>query len=68
MFTPHAGGWDAIEQRALLDHRWWTLEELRATDELVYPREIAAVVQAVLEGTGDRPIRLADSSAYDRDA
>ena len=57
-FVPHAHGWDAIEQRALLDHRWWTLDELRSTTELVYPRELAAVVEAVLDGPAESPIRL----------
>lgn len=57
-FVPHAHGWDAIEQRALLDHRWWTLDELRSTTELVYPRELAAVVEAVLDGPVESPIRL----------
>lgn len=57
-FVPHAHGWDAIEQRALLDHRWWTLDELGSTTELVYPRELAAVVEAVLEGPVESPIRL----------
>ena len=66
-FEPHTEGWDAVEQRALLDHRWWTLDELVASRELIYPREIAAVMAAVLEGRVDPPLQLADSSAYDDD-
>jgi 8-oxo-dGTP pyrophosphatase MutT (NUDIX family) len=58
-FVPAADGWDAIEQRALLDHRWWTLDELLATDDLVYPRELAAVMQAVLDGPVEPPLQLA---------
>jgi 8-oxo-dGTP pyrophosphatase MutT (NUDIX family) len=57
-FTPQHHGWDEVEQRALLDHRWWTLDELRTTDETVYPSELADVVQAVLDGTLNTPIRL----------
>ena len=57
-FVPHALGWDAIERRALLDHRWWTLDELRSTAEVVYPRELADVVAAVLGGPVVSPIRL----------
>jgi 8-oxo-dGTP pyrophosphatase MutT (NUDIX family) len=57
-FTPHARGWDAIEQRALLDHRWWTVDELTATTERLYPRELADVVAAVLAGPVESPIRL----------
>jgi 8-oxo-dGTP pyrophosphatase MutT (NUDIX family) len=57
-FTPQHHGWDEVEQRALLGHRWWTVDELRATDEAVYPSELADVVQAVLDGTLTAPIRL----------
>ena len=57
-FTPEHHGWDEVEQRALLDHRWWSVAELRATDETVYPGELADVVQAVIDGTLSRPIRL----------
>jgi 8-oxo-dGTP pyrophosphatase MutT (NUDIX family) len=57
-FTPQHHGWDEVEQRALLGHRWWTVDELRATDEAVYPSELADVVQAVLDGTLTTPIRL----------
>jgi 8-oxo-dGTP pyrophosphatase MutT (NUDIX family) len=58
MFVPHAKGWDAIEQRALLGHRWWTVEELRTTDERVYPGELTELVEAVLDGQITSPIRL----------
>jgi 8-oxo-dGTP pyrophosphatase MutT (NUDIX family) len=61
-FTPQHHGWDALEQRALLDHRWWTLEELLATDETVYPGELATLFQAVLAGTLRAPIRLSSDS------
>jgi 8-oxo-dGTP pyrophosphatase MutT (NUDIX family) len=57
-FTPEHHGWDEVEQRALLDHRWWSVAELRATDETVYPSELADVVQAVIDGTLSGPIRL----------
>jgi 8-oxo-dGTP pyrophosphatase MutT (NUDIX family) len=59
-FTPQHHGWNDLEQRALLDHRWWTTEELQVTDETVYPGELATVVQAVLAGTLTEPIRLSD--------
>lgn len=57
-FVPHAGGWDAIEKRFLLGHRWWTIEELTSTTERVYPIELAAVVQAVLDGPIELPMLL----------
>jgi 8-oxo-dGTP pyrophosphatase MutT (NUDIX family) len=57
-FVPHADGWDAIEQRALLAHQWWTLDELRTTDERIYPSELAVLLQAVLDGPITSPLRL----------
>ena len=57
-FTPQHHGWDEVEQRALLDHRWWSLAELRATDEAVYPGELADLVQAILDGDVDTPMTL----------
>jgi hypothetical protein len=57
-FTPQHHGWDEVEQRALLGHRWWSVAELRATDLAVYPRELADVVRAVIDGTLSGPIRL----------
>ena len=57
-FAPQHHGWDEVEQRALLDHRWWSVAELRATEETVYPVELADVVQAVIDGTLSGPIRL----------
>jgi 8-oxo-dGTP pyrophosphatase MutT (NUDIX family) len=63
-FTPHARGWDDIERRALLDHRWWTLDELVATDDVVHPHELAEVLKVLLDGPdgrGGHPMRLRDS-------
>jgi 8-oxo-dGTP pyrophosphatase MutT (NUDIX family) len=57
-FTPHARGWDDTERRALLDHRWWTIDDLVATDEIVYPRELVTVLRAVLDGPADLPLEL----------
>jgi 8-oxo-dGTP pyrophosphatase MutT (NUDIX family) len=57
-FTPQHHGWDEVEQRALIGHRWWTVDELRTTDEAVYPSELADVVQAVIDGTLSAPIQL----------
>ncbi len=58
VFAPQHHGWDEVEQRALLDHRWWNVAELRATDEKVYPSELADLVQAIIDGTLSGPIRL----------
>ena len=34
--------------RTIVDHRWWTLDELEATAEVVYPEDLAALVGRVL--------------------
>ena len=63
-FTPQHHGWDEVEQRALLDHRWWTVDELRTTDETVYPSELADLVSAVLTGTIEGTMRLPTAEEY----
>ena len=63
-FTPQHHGWDEVEQRALLNHRWWTVDELRATDETVYPSELAEVVSAVLDGTIEGTMELPSAEEY----
>ncbi len=57
-FVPGVEGWDAIEQRALLHHRWWSVEDLETTDDRVYPLELPVLVRALLEGRVDAPVRL----------
>ena len=38
-------GLDAFEQQAIDGHRWWSLEELRATAEPVYPRRLLEILE-----------------------
>jgi len=38
------------EQEALTDHRWWTLDELQRTDEMVAPRCLATVLPSIITG------------------
>jgi 8-oxo-dGTP pyrophosphatase MutT (NUDIX family) len=61
-FAPHADGWDAIEQRALLAHRWWSVDELVATEQLLYPKELPSLMQAVLAGAIESPMELSRAS------
>lgn len=37
-------GFSPLERRFVLDHRWWTLEDLRATEDLVFPEGLADLV------------------------
>jgi 8-oxo-dGTP pyrophosphatase MutT (NUDIX family) len=57
-FTPRNDGWEEVERRALLDQRWWTVDELRATNQTVYPSELADLVETVLEHEVGDVIRL----------
>jgi 8-oxo-dGTP pyrophosphatase MutT (NUDIX family) len=57
-FVPHDRGWEPVEQRALLGHRWWAIADLDATTEMVYPAELATLVRAVLAGPVDPPFAL----------
>jgi len=60
-FVPQVDGWEPIEQRALLDHRWWSVDALTATDEMIYPVELPTIVQAVIDGTITEPIALSET-------
>jgi 8-oxo-dGTP pyrophosphatase MutT (NUDIX family) len=57
-FTPTSHGWEDVERRSLLELRWWNIEELRGTDETVYPVELAELVEAVLDGRLTEPMQL----------
>jgi 8-oxo-dGTP pyrophosphatase MutT (NUDIX family) len=37
-------GWTEIERRSMHGVRWWSLEELRATTETVYPENLAELL------------------------
>jgi 8-oxo-dGTP pyrophosphatase MutT (NUDIX family) len=43
--TPSLSGVTANESAALQESRWWTVEELEATDAAFFPRDLAAVVR-----------------------
>ena len=60
-FEPSASRWDEIEQRSLLEYRWWTPDELTATDDAYFPAELADVARAAL--TGPIPVPFVLSGA-----
>lgn len=39
--TPSSHGWQALEQEFVDDIRWWTLADLAACEEPVYPADLA---------------------------
>ena len=60
-FNPGSDLWEEVEERSLLEYRWWTPEELASTDEPVYPAELAIVVTAALSGAIEEPFELSGS-------
>jgi 8-oxo-dGTP pyrophosphatase MutT (NUDIX family) len=43
-FTPVTTGWEDSEVRSMTEHRWWSLEELAATDETIYPERLVSIM------------------------
>jgi 8-oxo-dGTP pyrophosphatase MutT (NUDIX family) len=40
-------GFEELEASAILEHRWWSRDELRATTEVVYPGGLADLLERV---------------------
>jgi 8-oxo-dGTP pyrophosphatase MutT (NUDIX family) len=49
-FELDASNWTVEEQTDLADHRWWSLEDLEATDELYVPSRLPALLRPILRG------------------
>ena len=47
---PDRAGWDALERELIDDIRWWTLEDLQATEDGVFPPGLAGLLADVLAG------------------
>jgi 8-oxo-dGTP pyrophosphatase MutT (NUDIX family) len=47
-FTPTSAGWSDTEWATMITHRWWSIDELRATNEAVYPEGLADLLQQLL--------------------
>lgn len=53
-------GWTDLERRAMTGHRWWSLAELAATTEVVYPTVLAAELRRLLaDGPPPTPVEVA---------
>ncbi|GAA2676342.1 MULTISPECIES: NUDIX hydrolase [Actinosynnema] len=53
-------GFQEYERDTITRHRWWTVEELTGTDELVYPRQLGELLPGAAAGEWDgttRPIQ-----------
>ena len=47
-FEPVTAGWSELERATMKGHRWWSIEDLRATTETVYPDALADLLEALL--------------------
>jgi 8-oxo-dGTP pyrophosphatase MutT (NUDIX family) len=47
-FTPVSDAWTDVENATIVGHRWWTVDELRATSETVFPEGLAELLDAAL--------------------
>ena len=48
--TIENSGWTEHERRQILETRWWTVEELRSSDEPIYPRRLADLLDPLVRG------------------
>lgn len=46
-FDAVTDGWTETERRAVHEHRWWTPEEIAASDETFYPERLVAWLRQV---------------------
>ena len=49
-FSVRPTAWTELERRSVTGWRWWPRRELRATDAVVYPHELAGLLAAVDRG------------------
>lgn len=46
-FDLSSAGWTEEEQRVLAEYRWWSLAQLRASTETIWPAELADILDAI---------------------
>ena len=46
--SPDESGWTDVEKATIVGHRWWTIDELRHTTEVVFPEDLADRLSALL--------------------
>ena len=44
-FEPDVSGWTDVERRAIIEHRWWSQQELAATTDVVYPERLLSMLE-----------------------
>lgn len=50
---PDESGWTDLERRSVTGQRWWTVDELEATSDTVYPRGFVDLVRTAVAGGGE---------------
>jgi 8-oxo-dGTP pyrophosphatase MutT (NUDIX family) len=48
-FTPMSAGWSETERATLIDHKWWSIEELRGATDIVYPEKLADLLDNLIK-------------------
>jgi 8-oxo-dGTP pyrophosphatase MutT (NUDIX family) len=46
--TPSDDGWTDVEKATIVGHRWWTVDELRRTTDVVVPEGLADLLDRLL--------------------
>jgi 8-oxo-dGTP pyrophosphatase MutT (NUDIX family) len=54
-FDVDTAGWTEIERRSIVDHRWWTTDELRRTSDVVHPPNLVELVERRMARWLDTP-------------
>ena len=44
-FDLSSAGWTEVERRVLAEHRWWSLDQIRASTETIWPQELADILE-----------------------
>jgi len=44
-FDLSSAGWTEAERRFLAEHRWWSLDQIRASTETIWPQELADILE-----------------------
>jgi 8-oxo-dGTP pyrophosphatase MutT (NUDIX family) len=53
------GGMEPLERSVYRAHRWWSLGELASTDEIILPKDLAALLPPLIEGAAyPNPIEI----------
>ncbi len=48
-FVPDDARWSDVERRSVVEHRWWTTDEIAETDQTIYPENLAQILRDLLE-------------------